>query len=147
MAHAPLGVEKERKLKRKKRRQVYAVYRDGPRPVDVHVGRMVRERRVLMGMSQEELGASVGLTFQQIQKYERGTNRISASMLWELSIILRVPVGWFFEGIKGGGKPKDRLHTKRGTLELVRAFSACSNEARERLLSLINAIADSRAAK
>ena len=134
-------------MRRKKRRKVYAVYRDGPRPVDVHVGRMVRERRVLMGMNQEELGASVGLTFQQIQKYERGTNRISASMLWEFSLILRVPVGWFFEGIKGGGKLKDRLHTKRETLELVRALPVLSDEARKRLRSLINAIANSREAK
>ncbi len=102
-----MGVEKERQLKRKKRRKVYAVYRDGPRPVDVHVGRMVRERRVLMGMGQVELAERVGRSFQLIQKYERGTNRISASMLWELSLALRVPVGWFFEGMKGGGKPKD----------------------------------------
>ena len=79
-------------MKRKKRRKVYADYRDGPRPVDVHVGLMVRERRVLMGMGMVELAERVGLTFQQIQKYEQGTNRISASMLWELSLILRVPV-------------------------------------------------------
>ncbi len=142
-----MGVEKERKLKRKKRRKVYSVSRDGPRPVDVHVGRMVRERRVLMGMNQKELGASVGLTFQQIQKYERGTNRISASMLWEFSLVLRVPVGWFFEGIKGSDKPKDRLRTKLETLRLVRDFSACSDEARKRLRSLINALAESKEEK
>ena len=92
-------------MKRKKRRKIYAVSKDGPRPVYVHVGRMIRERRVLMGMGQVELAERVGRSFPQIQKYEWGVDRISASMLWELSLILRLPVGWFFGGIKGGGKP------------------------------------------
>ena len=82
-----------------------------------------------------------------IVEYAGRAARISESMLWELSLVLRVPVDWFFEGIKGGKNPKERLHTKRETLEVVRAFSACSDEAQKRLLSLINAIADSRAAK
>ncbi len=91
-------------MKRKKRRKIYAVSKDGPRPVYVHVGRMIRERRVLMGMGQVELAERVGRSFPQIQKYEWGVDRISASMLWDLSLILRLPVGWFFEGIKGGGQ-------------------------------------------
>ena len=71
----------------------------GPRPVDVHVGGRVRARRTLIGMSQEELGKHVGLTFQQIQKYEKGMSRIAASRLWQFSLILGQPIAWFFEGI------------------------------------------------
>src|SRR3546814_20113266 len=69
----------------------------GPNPVDVHVGSRVRLRRTLLGMSQEKLGEAIGLTFQQVQKYERGTNRIGASRLFDLSKVLDVPVGFFFE--------------------------------------------------
>lgn len=70
-----------------------------PNPVDVHVGSRVRLRRMLMGLSQEKLGESLGLTFQQVQKYERGVNRIGASRLWDLSRVLGVPVGFFFENM------------------------------------------------
>ena len=69
---------------------------DHPNPIDVHVGSRVRLRRTLLGMSQEKLGEAIGLTFQQVQKYERGTNRIGASRLWELSAVLDVPVQFFF---------------------------------------------------
>ncbi len=69
---------------------------DHPNPIDVHVGSRVRMRRTLLGMSQEKLGEAIGLTFQQVQKYERGTNRIGASRLWELSAVLEVPVQFFF---------------------------------------------------
>src|SRR5690606_26271151 len=68
-----------------------------PRPVDVHVGSRVRLRRTMLGMSQEKLGAAIGLTFQQVQKYERGANRIGASRLFELSKVLDVPVSFFFD--------------------------------------------------
>jgi transcriptional regulator with XRE-family HTH domain len=68
-----------------------------PNPVDVHVGQRVRMRRVLLGMSQEKLGAALGLTFQQVQKYERGANRIGASRLWDLSLVLKCHVSYFFE--------------------------------------------------
>ena len=71
-----------------------------PNPIDIHVGSRVRLRRTLMGMSQEKLGQALGLTFQQVQKYERGTNRISASRLYHLSLIFDVPVEHFFEGLK-----------------------------------------------
>ncbi len=73
-------------------------------PVDVHVGGRVRLRRVFLGYSQEKLANALGLTFQQIQKYERGANRISASKLYELSRILSVPVTYFFEGVESGGE-------------------------------------------
>lgn len=74
-----------------------------PHPVDVHIGRRIRERRMLMGLSQEQLARLLGVTFQQIQKYERGTNRVGASRLVELARILQVPVTWFFEGLEGAG--------------------------------------------
>ncbi len=71
-----------------------------PHPVDVHVGRGVRSRRVLCGMTQSVLAEQIGLTFQQLQKYESGANRISASRLWEIAQILDVPVASFFDGIE-----------------------------------------------
>jgi transcriptional regulator with XRE-family HTH domain len=69
-----------------------------PHPIDRHVGGRVRLRRTLIGMSQEQLGAKLGLTFQQIQKYEKGSNRISASRLWEIASALEVPISYFYEG-------------------------------------------------
>ena len=69
-----------------------------PSPIDVHVGSRIRLRRTLLGMSQERLGESLGLTFQQVQKYERGSNRISASKLYEISKVLNVSVAFFFDG-------------------------------------------------
>lgn len=106
-----------------------------PNPVDVHVGSRVRLRRMLVGLSQEKLGDSMGLTFQQIQKYEKGVNRIGASRLFKLSQVLDVPVQFFFEGmpaeeapgIPGMSEPKSEsflyefLNTRDG-LELNRAF-------------------------
>lgn len=71
----------------------------GPDPVDVHVGRRLRLRRTLLNLSQEQLANAVGVTFQQIQKYERGSNRISASRLYDISKVLGVPVAFFFEDI------------------------------------------------
>src|SRR5579863_9615745 len=72
---------------------------DKPSPIDVHVGSRVRLRRTLLGMSQERLGQAIGLTFQQVQKYERGANRIGASRLFDLSRVLDVPVSFFFDDI------------------------------------------------
>jgi transcriptional regulator with XRE-family HTH domain len=68
-----------------------------PNPVDVHVGRRLRLRRIMVGMSQEQLAEAIGVTFQQIQKYERGANRISASRLWDLSVMLNCPVSFFYK--------------------------------------------------
>src|SRR5229473_7159902 len=73
-----------------------------PNPIDKHVGSRVRMRRMMLGMSQEGLGDALGLTFQQVQKYEKGMNRISASRLQHMSQILQVPVPFFFEGAPGG---------------------------------------------
>src|SRR6201981_4255947 len=72
---------------------------DGPNPTDVHVGARVRWRRTLLGMSQEKLGEAIGLTFQQVQKYERGANRVGASRLYDLSRVLDVPGSFFFDDI------------------------------------------------
>ena len=131
------------KVKRKKRRkQQYTVGKDGPRTVDVHVGRRLRERRVLVGLSLEELGDRVGLTYQQVQKYETGFNRMGASRLWEMSHILGVPVAWFFEGIGRPGRKMEPHHTKRETLELVRAYSSCSKEVQNRLIALLRTLAE-----
>lgn len=74
-----------------------------PNPIDIHVGSRVRLRRMMLSMSQEKLGESLGITFQQIQKYEKGTNRIGASRLQNIARVLQVPVSFFFEDAPGGG--------------------------------------------
>src|SRR3954471_7305663 len=76
-----------------------------PNPIDRHVGSRVRMRRMLIGMSQEKLGEALGLTFQQVQKYEKGTNRIGASRLHRIGTILGVPIEFFYEGAPHGGGP------------------------------------------
>lgn len=102
-------------------------------PVDIHVGKRVRLRRTLMGMSQTKLGDALSLTFQQVQKYENGSNRIGASRLYQISQILAVPVSYFFEDMDqsaaaasenrlGKDGPRTDLVAKRETLELVRAY-------------------------
>ena len=131
-----------------------------PRPVDVHVGRRVRLRRTLLGMSQEKLGQAIGLTFQQIQKYERGANRIGASRLFELSKVLDVPGSFFFDDMAdevkayagrpaGGFAEQEQMAyepdplTKRETLELVRAYyRITSPQVRKRLFELVKSIAN-----
>ncbi|MGE5148150.1 MAG: helix-turn-helix domain-containing protein [Candidatus Eiseniibacteriota bacterium] len=132
-----------------------------PRPVDVHVGSRVRLRRTMLGMSQEKLGAAIGLTFQQVQKYERGANRIGASRLFELSKVLDVPVSFFFDdmasevaGSSGGhaaaGLAEDGpayeadTLAKRETLELVRAYYKIKNpKVRKRVFELTKVLAKS----
>ncbi|MCH8863587.1 MAG: helix-turn-helix transcriptional regulator [Proteobacteria bacterium] len=125
-----------------------------PDPIDVHVGSRVRLRRTLLGMSQSNLGDALGLTFQQIQKYERGANRIGSSRLYRLSKILDVPVAFFFDemaqGVATSAKgvaekeqksfEPDRLAT-RETLELVRAYYRIKDEkVRKRVFELVKAI-------
>ncbi len=131
----------KKKPRKKHGRRSYTVGEFGLRPVDVHVGGRVRARRTLIGMSQEELGERVGLTFQQIQKYENGMNRIGAGRLWRFSLILGRPISWFFEGI-GERKRKVRdLLAKRETLKFVRYFSACDPDVQKHLAAMINAVA------
>src|SRR3974377_1456796 len=80
-----------------------------PNPIDKHVGSRVRMRRMMLSMSQEKLGGALGLTFQQVQKYEKGTNRIGASRLQQISHILQVPVAFFFEGAPAALAPSEGL--------------------------------------
>jgi transcriptional regulator with XRE-family HTH domain len=131
-----------------------------PSPIDVHVGGRVRLRRTLMGMSQERLGEALGLTFQQVQKYERGVNRIGASRLFDLARVLDVPIGFFFDDMPDGvggstglsrrvaggfadaqdGFEDDTLH-RRETLELVRAYYRITDPAvRKRVFDLIKSL-------
>ncbi len=130
-----------KKPRKKHRRQSYTIGKFGPRPVDVHVGGRVRARRTLIGMSQEELGKHAGLTLQQIQKYEKGRDRIAASRLWQFSLILGQPISWFFEGIGERKRKGDDLLAKRETLKLVRSLSACDPDVRKHLAAMINAVA------
>ncbi len=134
---------------RRRRRKTIAV--DGPDPVDVHVGQRLRQRRTLLGMSQEKLAAAFGVSFQQVQKYERGANRISASRLHLLTKILDVPVGYFFEGLPSHLENREELEnvevdtpdrmTSRETLELVRAYYRINDPAvRRRFVDLVRAV-------
>ena len=122
-------------------RRLYTVGEFGPRPVDVHVGGRVKACRTLIGMSQEELEKHVGVSFQQIQKYENGMNRISASRLWVISLVLGRPISWFFEGIGKRKRKGDDLLAKRETLQLVRYLSACGPDVQKHLAAVINAVA------
>ena len=135
------------KTKSKSKRSKY----DGPHPVDIGVGSRVRGRRILMGMSQERLGEELGITFQQVQKYEKGANRISASRLYDISQILDVLPGYFFEEISGMERSKqsqsprpaeaDQLN-RRETLELVRAYYGIADpKVRQELAALIRSLA------
>ena len=120
------------------------VAKNGPHPVDVHVGGRVRTRRMLLGITQTDLADALELTFQQIQKNEIGRNRIGASRLYHLSHILGVPVAYFFEGLSGEtpGEPPNDVMAKAETLKLVKAYYGISNPAvREALGRLIKAVA------
>ena len=129
-------------------------------PVDVHVGKRMHQRRALLGMNQTMLGAAVGLTYQQIQKYERGANRISSSRLWQFAQALDVPVSFFFEDLParaGAGrkaaaadagtpfqKEKDPL-VKRETLELVRGYYKIEDRRlRKRIFEMVKAVGASQ---
>jgi transcriptional regulator with XRE-family HTH domain len=130
-----------------------------PNPVDIHVGSRVRLRRLVIGMSQEKLGEKMNLTFQQIQKYEKGTNRIGASRLFQLSQILDVPMSFFFEDapVKSGTAAHagfaesktesfllDFLNTREG-LELNRAFVKVSDpKVRRKIIDLVRSLADDK---
>ena len=101
----------------------------GPHPVDVFVGRRARERRTLEGMSQTAVADKLGIAFQQLQKYERGFNRIGASRLYELAQLFDVPVSYFYEGMEQGKSAPADVLTTRETLELVRAYYSISDPA------------------
>lgn len=124
-----------------------------PDPVDGHVGNRIRQRRILLGMSQQILAQALGLTFQQVQKYERGSNRIGSSRLHQFSRILNVPISYFFQdlppGLAAGGSAGEAAATDdsehmadRETLELVRAYYRISDETiRDSILRMIETMA------
>ena len=128
--------------KRKQKRRRRNILRDGPDPVDVHVGGRVRERRVSLGISQAKLGEYLRLTFQQIQKYEKGKNRISASKLWALSHFFEVPVEWFFEGLGETSQKQNDIMARLEARQLARNYSACPASTRNHLRALVRATAD-----
>ncbi len=116
-------------------------------PVDVHVGKRVRHRRWMVGMTQQQLAEKVGIKFQQIQKYETGMNRVSASRLWDIAEALGVPVSFFFEGLDEkahapvGDAPADIMVDKEA-LELVRSYYAIPETQRRRLFELARVLSD-----
>jgi transcriptional regulator with XRE-family HTH domain len=128
-----------------------------PNPVDRHVGSRVRMRRIMLGMSQEKLGEGLGLTFQQIQKYEKGTNRIGASRIQQISEILQVPVSFLFEGSPGSSADTknfddapsptyvaDFLATSEG-LALIRAFTLIPDiKLRRAIVNMVELIGEGR---
>ena len=122
-------------------------------PIDLHVGKRLRQRRRVLGMTQQKLADDVNIRFQQIQKYESGANRISASRLWALARALDVPVAYFFEGLEGDEKPAETdapvngchkapadAFSNKETIDLVRAFYTLEEEPRRRLLDLAKAM-------
>ncbi|NCP67028.1 helix-turn-helix transcriptional regulator [bacterium] len=117
-------------------------------PVDIHVGKRVRHRRWLMGKTQNWLAEEVGVKFQQIQKYETGANRVSASRLWDIAQAMDVPVSWFWEGldedskIDQSGIPADLLGNKEA-LELIRAYFSIPEAQRRRLFDLARVLSES----
>jgi transcriptional regulator with XRE-family HTH domain len=112
-----------------------------PNPVDKYVGSRVRMRRIMLGMSQEKLGEALGLTFQQVQKYEKGTNRVGASRIQQISEILQVPVSFLFEGGPSGTYVSDFLATSEG-LALTRAFTRINDaKLRRSIVELVEQIA------
>ncbi|WP_323786148.1 helix-turn-helix transcriptional regulator [Thalassovita sp.] len=118
-------------------------------PVDVHVGKRIRHRRWLVGMTQQQLAEQVGIKFQQIQKYETGTNRVSASRLWDIAEALDVAVSFFFAGLEGDeGEgdvaqvfPSDLIADKEA-LDLVRSYYAIPEHQRKRLFELARCLSD-----
>jgi transcriptional regulator with XRE-family HTH domain len=134
----------------------------GPNAIDQHVGARIRLRRSLMTMSQSELGEKLGVTFQQVQKYERGTNRVGASRLWLLANVMEVPVSYFYDGLEQDGSTSvpaadnDTLYdfiASPDGIDLARAFSAIKDaKVRRRMIDLCRALgpaalSDAEAAK
>ncbi len=103
--------------------------------VDTFVGGRIRERRVMLGLSQQQMAQLIGVTYQQAHKYERGINRISAGRLYEIARVLRVPVSYFFEGLDGNNCEDELTMRQRMCLELARNFTQIPNERHREALS------------
>ena len=143
-----------------KRLEAVAAKRDGPHPIDVHVGSRLKLRRMILGLSQESLGKALGLTFQQIQKYEKGVNRIGASRIFEMSQLLEVPVQFFYDDLAKSGMggayafaepdPHDEvmnLFNSAEGVQLCRYFAAIKDpEVKKRVLDLVKSIAENESA-
>jgi len=122
-----------------------------PQVVDVHVGKRIRQRRWLIGMTQQKLAELVGIKFQQIQKYETGANRVSASRLWDIAEAMGVPISFFFEGLKSKHEsgidsidklmPADLLSDKEA-MDLVRSYYSIPENQRRRLFELARVLSD-----
>lgn len=121
-----------------------------PHKVDTHVGQKIRQRRWLVAMTQQKLAEMVGIKFQQIQKYETGANRVSASRLWDIAEALGVPASYFFEGMddlaskeptKGEQAPADLMNDKEA-MDLVRSYYAIPENQRRRLFELARVLSD-----
>lgn len=115
-------------------------------PVDAHVGKRIRHRRWMVGMTQQQLADKVGIKFQQIQKYETGMNRVSASRLWDISETLGVTISFFFEGLAGetaaAAPPARDMLVDKEALELVRSYYAIPEAQRRRLFDLARVLSD-----
>ncbi len=119
-------------------------------PVDMHVGQRIRHRRWMLGMTQQQLGDTVGIKFQQIQKYETGMNRVSASRLWDIAQALDVSVSFFFEGLDESQVGDDAARTQvpsdlmadREAMELIRSYYAIPEAQRRRLFDLARVLSD-----
>ncbi|MEM9853416.1 MAG: helix-turn-helix transcriptional regulator [Pseudomonadota bacterium] len=115
--------------------------------VDVHVGKRIRHRRWLQGMTQQELAESVGIKFQQIQKYETGMNRVSASRLWDIAETLQVPVSFFFDGLDEAGAsetdgPGEDPMAQKEAMELVRSYYSIPENQRRQIFELARVLSD-----
>ncbi len=115
-------------------------------PVDVHVGQRVRQRRSLLGITMRQLGDSVGIKYQQLQKYETGLNRIGASRMWNIAAAIGVPVSFFFEGLDGQapdtGKVRGDPLTDKEALDLVRTYYAIPENQRRQLFDLARVLGE-----
>jgi transcriptional regulator with XRE-family HTH domain len=115
-------------------------------PVDAHVGKRIRHRRWMVGMTQQQLADKVGIKFQQIQKYETGMNRVSASRLWDIADALGVTIAFFFEGLAGAqdaaAAAQTDLMADKEALELVRSYYAIPEAQRRRLFDLARVLSD-----
>ena len=126
-----------------------AVLKKEPKAVDTHVGARIRSRRLMLNLSQTKLADALGLTFQQVQKYEKGTNRVGASRLAQIAEILQVPVSWFFEGSglkarksDGSENAIDKFIATTDGVALVRAFTAIPDaKVRRAIVELVQRIA------
>ena len=124
----------------------------GPEPKDLEIGRLIRARRLLAGLSQTELANSIGVTFQQLQKYEKGGNRVAPGRLYRIAEKLNAPVTFFFDGVTGPKRATDNINEGLqlvrtfGSLRLLRAFEKMDRSAQDHFLGLVEILAERRRA-